>query len=330
MFPIPLQKIKIWFHNDLPFNKNNFNIFYHGISSQSQNNVNNKEVIPCTQISVNKVWSKAIARLNSESPIRKFDSNSDGIEDIIIGYGIDDAVRYEDDRVPRCTSMKSGLTTTCGGGVLAINGKNGEILWQRWTTFTVFSIICSSDLNNDTKIDCVAAGRGGLLLAINGETGSILWELKYFSVLESISELDIDLYTINLIRDLDGDNVNEIIAVHVEEESTSRGSHIKLISGRTGTIIRSIPTPFNEEVYVPVQVLTKVDGTELLMIVTGGQSSQGGVYNFNLLQMMKFKTEAIYLHSIIYEIYIKCFYFCRKILPLFIKMIRLVSWSQLF
>jgi hypothetical protein len=49
----------------------------------------------------------------------------------------------------------------------------------------------------------------------------------------------------------------------------SRGGHIKLISGRTGLTIRTIPTPSREEVFVPVQFLTQKDGTELLLISTG-------------------------------------------------------------
>jgi hypothetical protein len=49
----------------------------------------------------------------------------------------------------------------------------------------------------------------------------------------------------------------------------SRGGHIKLISGRTGITIRTIPTPSREEVFVPVQFLTQKDGTELLLISTG-------------------------------------------------------------
>ena len=67
---------------------------------------------------------------------------------------------------PQCTSSKSGVTDICGGGILALDGKSGEILWQQWTSFTVFSLFCQFDINNDGKVDCVVAGRGGLLVSI--------------------------------------------------------------------------------------------------------------------------------------------------------------------
>lgn len=50
----------------------------------------------------------------------------------------------------------------CGGGLLAMDGSTGTTVWQRWTTFIVFSLYCNADLNGDSVIDCVASGRGGV------------------------------------------------------------------------------------------------------------------------------------------------------------------------
>lgn len=79
MFPVPLQKIKIWLNNKSSATAVNavsdYDMFY-------------GEVIPCTQISVRKAWSKVFSQLNSESPVRKTDVNGDSIDDIIFGYGV--------------------------------------------------------------------------------------------------------------------------------------------------------------------------------------------------------------------------------------------------
>lgn len=79
MFPVPLQKVKLWLRKDgqiqIPNDVADYPMF-------------NGELVPCTQISVHKTWSKAFSKLSSESPVRKSDVNQDGIEDIIIGYGI--------------------------------------------------------------------------------------------------------------------------------------------------------------------------------------------------------------------------------------------------
>lgn len=43
-----------------------------------------------------------------------------------------------------------------------MDGTTGNVLWQTWTAFNVFSLYCTEDLNGDEHVDCVAAGRGGV------------------------------------------------------------------------------------------------------------------------------------------------------------------------
>lgn len=126
-----------------------------------------------------------------------------------------------------------------------------------------------------------------MIFAINGRNGNNIWEFKELQV-ESNSVLLMDLYTINMVRDLDDDGIAEVLAVHFEEHEQYRAGHIKLISGRTGKTIRSIPTPYREETFVPIQLITTQDGTEVLLMVTGGQNSPGGIYSLRLMSMMKF------------------------------------------
>lgn len=293
-FPQPLQKIRVWFHKESPFSgtliQDKFDsLLYNGAANDSI------EIVPCTRITVQKVWTRVVARVNSESPLRKLDVNGDGVLDVIVGYGIDEMIDDALGFIPRCTSLKTNLTDMCGGGLLALNGVNGETLWQRWTSFTIFSMKCSIDINSDGQNDCVAAGRGGLILAVDGRNGNILWELKDSSDLETYAGTSIDLYTINVVRDLNNDGIEDVLAVHVEESLRAHGGHIKLISGATGIILKSIPTPYREEMFVPIQVLLNKDGSEQFLMVTGGQSSAGGIYTLNQENLMKFNSEKDFL-----------------------------------
>lgn len=129
-----------------------------------------------------------------------------------------------------------------------------------------------------------------MIFAINGRNGHSIWEFREIEV-ETNSPIVMDLYTINVVRDLDGDEIPEILAVHLEEREESKAGHIKVIAGKTGKVIRTIPTPYREEVFVPVQLITTEDGTELLLIITGGQNTPGGVYSIRLLSLMKFTSE---------------------------------------
>uniref|UniRef100_A0A182SF27 Uncharacterized protein n=1 Tax=Anopheles maculatus TaxID=74869 RepID=A0A182SF27_9DIPT len=99
-FPQPLQKIKIWFHKESAFSsaviRDKFSSLMYtadGITYGSPDGRNGTlEVVPCTQITVQNVWTRVIARVNTESPLRKLDVNGDGVDDIIVGYGIDEMV----------------------------------------------------------------------------------------------------------------------------------------------------------------------------------------------------------------------------------------------
>lgn len=170
MFPVPLQKIKIWLNNKSstpPVNAVSDYAMFYG------------EVIPCTQITVRQTWSKVFSQLNSESPVRKTDVNGDSIDDIIFGYGVgmrnrqylsfysvqmhifvnsftDDSFQYDDRNIPKCSGA------VCEGGILALDGVTGSTIWQTWTAFNVFSMFCTQDFNGDGRTDCIAAGRGGV------------------------------------------------------------------------------------------------------------------------------------------------------------------------
>ena len=57
---------------------------------------------------------------------------------------------------------KQGAQKPCFGGVLALDGKTGKILWTRWADHKVFAVTCQADLNSDNTIDCVVGGMSGV------------------------------------------------------------------------------------------------------------------------------------------------------------------------
>ncbi|KAL7730127.1 hypothetical protein ACLKA6_009400 [Drosophila palustris] len=283
LFPSPIQNLHHWWSRGPQLGPLTTSSISYGSSMGS-------EFVPCTQISVQRLWTRSLARMNSESPLRAADLNGDGIKDVIFGYGVDDNIHYEGIPLPRCKSAQQGDDVPCEGGVVALNGRDGTILWQSWSVANVFSLHCNADIDLDGGMDCLAAGRLGMIFAINGRTGQVIWTFHELEV-ETNSPIVMDLYTINVLRDLDGDEVPELIAAHLEEREESKAGHIKLISGKTGKVIRSIPTPHREEMFVPIQLLTQADGTELLLMITGGQNTPGGIYSLRLLSLMAHTSE---------------------------------------
>lgn len=162
MFPVALQKIKILLRNS-NFVGHTFGARYGADVALEYSEMLANEMTPCTQLTVAKVWSKGFAKLNSESQLRTGDLNGDGIADVIFGFGIDDQVPYAQG-IRKCEVERPGFRemTACRGGLIALDGSSGATLWEKWTTFIVFSMYCNADLNADRIVDCVASGHGGV------------------------------------------------------------------------------------------------------------------------------------------------------------------------
>lgn len=174
MFPMPLQQLQVWVNNRTAAaaaasiaaasSQRQQQSAFGGTTGQliDAGGLFYGEEIPCTLVRAQQVWSSAFARTISESPVRKYDVNGDGVLDVVFGYGIDDSFVDEVD-VPTCMQEGIiGVAPPCRGGVLALDGRDGALLWRRWTGFDVFSLFCTEDLNADGAVDCVAAGRGGV------------------------------------------------------------------------------------------------------------------------------------------------------------------------
>lgn len=55
-----------------------------------------------------------------------------------------------------------GIAPPCEGGVIALDGKNGTVLWRRWMNDSIFSISCNADINKDNINDCLIIGKKGV------------------------------------------------------------------------------------------------------------------------------------------------------------------------
>lgn len=96
-----------------------------------------------------------------------------------------------------------GVSPPCKGGVIALNGINGDILWTRWSNGNIFRLHCLFDIDGDQVNDCLAVGTDGTLMTINSKTGVPIWQLNTDET---------NLYIASFIADQNNDSMPDVLA----------------------------------------------------------------------------------------------------------------------
>jgi glucose dehydrogenase len=104
-----------------------------------------------------------------------------------------------------------GVPPPCKGGVIALNGTTGGIVWRYWTNDTIFALQCSADLNGDGLEDCLAIGEEGSLVALDSKNGSLIWQQNNHKL---------DVFVANFIPDQNNDSVPDILSSHTSLDCT--------------------------------------------------------------------------------------------------------------
>ncbi|CAH2008963.1 unnamed protein product [Acanthoscelides obtectus] len=141
MFPLPIDKIRDW------------------IISKTPKEDASVKLLPCNNLRVKDVWSISLPKLTTDSAVRTIDVNEDGFEDVLFSFGTGN--NYDVIPADVFCPVFMGVPPPCEGGVIALNGVNGEILWRQWLNDTIFSLQCSTDVNGDHINDCLAIGIKG-------------------------------------------------------------------------------------------------------------------------------------------------------------------------
>nr|XP_033341368.1 uncharacterized protein LOC117229189 [Megalopta genalis] len=255
IIPVPMPILKNWLSHN-----------YEEILDESN-------IVPCTSLTTKILWTKSLPKLVPESPLRSIDVNKDGVDDIIVGFstGLDmiDIPEYI------CMVHFNGQVP-CFGGVLALDGKTGDILWTHWMAHAIYSVDCGLDLTNDTIKDCIICGHGGILHAIRGHDGSTIWEAPVEELSTSDDWRLADIYNAKFIADIDGDEVGDVIASHTIQ--SKKLSEILIISGINGNIIHASVLPNTEQLVLAPQKLVHPDGESIFVFTTTNNKQSGGLY----------------------------------------------------
>ncbi|XP_063981625.1 uncharacterized protein LOC135164846 isoform X1 [Diachasmimorpha longicaudata] len=263
IFPVPFGMLKNLFSGGVTLEVT--------ITKVSREN----EPLPCTSLATSVVWMRTMPKLTSEAPLRSLDVNGDGIEDIILGFstGLDalDAPEF------LCNLYFEGQIP-CLGGVMALDGKSGETLWTHWANHAILSIDCTSDFTKDEMKDCIITGRGGILQAIDGNNGKTLWQLPAQQYSIADEKIILNVYDARSMTDVNADGISDVIVSHTTQAGRLRSSRVILLSGKNGTVIKSIDFSKREQLFIAPQVLVHPDGEIIYILSSCTPDQSGGVY----------------------------------------------------
>jgi len=230
----------------------------------------------CTSRKSELLWEKNLPVIGSQSSLRATDLNQDGILDLVIGAGKNE-FQYST------------------RGVLAINGANGELLWQQEAQDQIFGSATFYDVTGDGIKDVFIGGRSASLMAINGNNGELIWNYVYSFENDSIvKHARFNFYNSALVPDQNGDGLSDLLTINGGNSKAPANSSrdrypgvLMLFDSKTGSIINADTMPDGKESYMTPVVFSQPGSDESNIIVgSGGETIDGNLYVIPLKNFM--------------------------------------------
>jgi len=223
-------------------------------------------------------WQAFVDSIPTLSSPRACDLNNDGILDIIIGGGTDGVASNH--------------------GIMAFNGADGSILWNRASRNEVFGSAIFQDITNDGIKDVFITGRQAQLLAINGANGQLLWDYFPYGINPADSGL-YNFYNPQFITDVNNDGFKDVLVANGGDhaapdwETDRPPGHVMVINSLTGSLIAKAVVPDSAETYCsPLVADIQGNGTPWVLYGTGGENLGGSFWACPLNDLIQFNSLA--------------------------------------
>ncbi len=225
------------------------------------------------------VWDKNLYSIGSQSSPRATDLNQDGTMDIVMGAGKNEFEVSEQ-------------------GILALDGKTGQVLWQQEAPDQVYGSATLYDITQDSVQDVFIGGRSPHLKALNGKTGKVIWEYKYQFEQDPILKFArFNFYNLALIPDQNNDGLQDLLTINggnakAEPNSTKDRfpGVLMVIDAKTGHVLAADTMPDGRESYMSPVCFKQPNEPEWnILFGTGGETIDGNLYLAKLPDLMQRK-----------------------------------------
>lgn len=234
-------------------------------------------LLSCEKKQSELVWNQSFFRIGSQSSPRAADLNADGVLDIVIG------------------TAGNGEMSQTDQGVLAIDGQNGELIWQQAANASVVGSASFQDINDDGVQDVFIGGRGSFLIALDGRTGEEIWKYNYAYTNDSILQYACyNFYNSVWVPDQNGDGLEELLTVNGGNFGAQAGSVddrypgiLMLFDSKTGNILAADTMPDGHESYMsPLCFQDAVSKEWKIVFGSGGETMSGSLYVSTLQELL--------------------------------------------
>ncbi len=204
------------------------------------------------------------------------DLTGDGVLDVVIGAGNENY------------NIKNG--------VVAIDGKSGDVLWTFSTRSQIYTSAMFQDINNDGCAEVFIAGRNAQLYAIDGKTGKLVWEFWEGTYKEARAANFHNFYMTQFVDDQDKDGVKDLLvsnggdAYILPNDTVRPRGKIMIISSASGKTIAQDQLPHHRETYYAPHVhYNEGEKKPMVIFASGGETINGNLWQIPLKKLRKGK-----------------------------------------
>ena len=226
----------------------------------------------------NTNWTANLPGTVALSSPRMADLNADGVDDVVMGAGSTEWHRSDT-------------------AIIALDGRDGELLWRRPARNQIFGSATFLDINQDKIPDVIIGGRSAELQAIDGRTGRLIWEfLKTDEPMGHKKAGWFNFTNAQLVPDADGDKLDDLLIANGGDATISDNTRprpvgrLLILGSQTGKVLREARMPDGRETYCS-PVLVKQPGQPAdrwtLLFGTGGEAIGGHLYRATLGALMR-------------------------------------------
>ncbi len=222
------------------------------------------------------IWNKDLPVIGSLSSPRAADLNGDGVLDIVMGAGKNEYQK---------TDM----------GILAFDGKSGNLLWKQSAIDQVFGSATFCDITGDKVKDILIGGRSPQLKAIDGKSGALIWDYnhEHYAKDPILHYARFNFNNSVLVPDQNNDGVEDLLTINGGNPLAKPYSEVDrfpgvliLFDSKTGDVIAADTMPDRKESYMTPLCFSQPGSKEIFVLFgTGGETIDGKLYLTTLTQL---------------------------------------------